>query len=164
MNDVPSNYQTLVRSALLVGTTPNFDDYFYFALTLNHPETKSFMKLLSVRQRNIYRNLIQEAKQCITKSAPINSWTAFEFTKRGKVHAHSILCVSKKDVVSKVGFICDYTKHMCRRLKAEWRNNYLYNNEHGISYKCPCVCMDYIKTIEDYNKWITYITKDIVES
>lgn len=157
-------------SDLLIGDTPKPNDYYYVAVTLSHPETNSFMSMLSHQQKNVYKNIIKRMMKSVDIATTVHGFTAYEFTKKGKVHSHSLLRFSREYIISAVGLISDLSKSACNSMVKKFNSKNLLNNEYGVTYKDSGLCIDLICSKEDgcqgytfdesYKNWVEYMMKD----
>ena len=150
---------------LLAGATENFQLCCYLAITVSLPETKKFMNLSSTGQKKVTAHFFKYMMSKATRglvSKPNRLKYVFEYTKRGKVHLHALVEVSNKPA-STVGFICDVAKAGHKILHQSYKDKNLYNNDFGVTYKCPSFCIELVKNQDEIDKWTKYISKTIVD-
>lgn len=148
---------------------PNYEvDRRYVAVTISLPETKKFMAHDSVQQKVIYDFVVKSAIKHVKKHHPLKYFNTFEYTKKGKVHYHGVISYKHGDY-NNIAFVNDLAKYLCSSIKfmnfpIKYDKNRFFNNDYGVTYQCPAFKLDTIEDKEDYDKWVTYIIKDIVKN
>lgn len=145
---------------VLTGSMVNFQEYIYVAVTVSFPETKAFMALTSIKQKRLYKFFYTTLIGRLGAKKIVSSKTVYEFTKKGKVHMHSILRYPR--VPSEVGLIADMAKISTKLIAKRFKEECLLNNEYGITYRDAGLCFDIIYHIDNYKRWIDYLYKSIV--
>lgn len=148
--------------------TPDFLQFMYVSYTISLPEIKWFLNLDTEEQSLIYDALMDE---CIRRSKIFTCYThTYELTKSCKVHVHGIIRCYREDHESCIaGCIADFAKLINRVLagtifkktRQQFNPKHMFNNDFGVSYKCPMYKLDWIKDSDHYSKWAYYMTKEV---
>lgn len=132
----------------------------YLAITINYPETTSFLNLTSREQEIVYTKIFDRIKNLFGFDSTHE--ITFEFTKKGKVHAHAYISIMKPHYA--VGAVCDMAKAILRFLpkkNATFKPNCFF--EDYKRYRDPAVCIQWIDPhAEKFNiqQWREYMFKD----
>lgn len=142
--------------------------------TINLPNTlvkgtrKTFEEMLIRGQMEIYKSIIRDTMDKLGHEMSFEYRYVYEFCKSGKTHVHGI--VYTKSPCFPQGLVQDFTKLVYRTTRkymlniAKYDSKYYYDNEYGVTFRAPMICVDYIQYETDYVKWLSYITKSISPS
>jgi len=126
----------------------------YLEITLNHPQTKSFLKMNSTKQKSLYHNIWNCMKNEFSLD-PMNNFV-YEYTKTGQVHLHGYIKLPMGNFFI-AGAISDIVKRYLNLLPKKYSlfdsKNYYPEYER---YRCPSICVQYTN---DIAQWIEYMGK-----
>lgn len=130
----------------------------YIEVTMNYPRTPTFLKLNSIRQKELYKRLWFNTKN-IPKIC-IKSEMVFEYCKSGQVHLHGYVILDHSEAFHILGLISDYVKNYLSLLP----NKYDKFNEASMfekyeRYRCPSICVQYKEGLDSLVLWEKYMEK-----
>lgn len=138
----------------------------YFEITISYPHCQSFLKKTVQAQKELYSKIwhyILHAfgPDCTDRFVMDRCLHTFEFSRKGQVHMHGLLCI--KHVMYFMGTLNDIVRTVLKEMpnykKCSFFNE-AYSKCNGRTYEAPAVCVRYQDEPLRIQYWIRYIYKE----
>jgi len=134
----------------------------FIELTLTHPETASWLRASSEKQKMHLLKIVHKAFAAVPITHHVQVKVAFEYSMRGQIHCHAYLFIDATLKLYPIGAISDITKEALSCYPKKY--NRFYTNKICSTfcrYYSPQVTTQYryLTDEERITKWVKYCDK-----